>query len=59
MCVVLCAHPAVQLRGELGQEAADGSVTVVPLNEDLGDERRTVTQLLEVVELKEEHEEVS
>lgn len=51
---VLCAHPVVELRGELGQEAADGSVAVVPLDEDLGHQRRTVPQLLEVVELKEE-----
>lgn len=57
-CVVLCAHPVVQLRGELGQEAADGSVAVVPLDEDLGDQRRTVPQLLEVVELKEEIESI-
>lgn len=52
---VLCAHPVVELRGELGQEAADGSVAVVPLDEDLGHQRRTVPQLLEVVELKDEH----
>lgn len=47
-----CAHPVVELRGELGQEAADGSVAVVPLDEDLGHQRGAVPQLLEVVELK-------
>lgn len=52
----MCAHPVVQFWGELGQEAADGSVAVVPLYEDLGHQRRTVPQLLEVVELKEEYE---
>lgn len=55
-CVVLCAHPVVQFWGELGQEAADGPVAVVPLYEDLGHQRGTVPQLLEVVELKEENE---
>lgn len=58
-CVVLCAHSAVQLRGKLGEEAADGSVAIVPLYEDLGHQRRTVPQLLEVVELEGEHQDVT
>lgn len=45
-------HPAVQLCRELGLEFADGAVTVVSLNEDLGGQRCTVTQLLKVVKLK-------
>lgn len=43
--------PAVQLCRELGLEFADGTVTVVSLNEDLGGQRCTVTQLLKVVKL--------
>lgn len=47
----VCAHPVVQLWGELGQEAADDSFAVIPLDEDLCDQRRTVSQFLQVVEL--------
>lgn len=45
-------HPALQLSRELGLEFADGTVTVVSLNKDLGGQRCTVTQLLKVVKLK-------
>lgn len=51
MCARACAHPVVQLWGELGQEAADDSFAVISLDEDLRDQRRTESQLLEVVQL--------
>lgn len=51
VCVWVRAHPVVQLWGELGQEAADDSFAVISLDEDLRDQRRTVSQFLEVVEL--------
>ena len=52
MCVCVCAHPVVELWGELGQEAADGSFAVVSLYEHLCYQRCAVPQLLKVVELR-------
>lgn len=49
MCV--CAHPVVELGGELGLEAAHGSFSVVSLNKHLGDQRCIVPQLLKVMKL--------
>lgn len=51
VCVCICAHPVVKLRGELGLEAADGSFAVVSLYKHLRYQRRVMPQLLEVVEL--------
>ena len=45
------AHPALQLRGELGLKFAGGSFTVVSLDEDFVCQRCAVPQLLQIVEL--------
>ena len=45
------AHPALQLRGELGLKLAGGAFTVVSLDEDFVCQRCTVPQLLQIVEL--------
>lgn len=55
LCICACAHPVVEFRGELGQEAADGSFAVVSLYKHLCDQRCTVPQLLKVMELNEGH----
>lgn len=51
VCVCICAHPVVKLRGELGLEAADGSFAVVSLYKHLRYQRCVVPQLLQVMEL--------
>lgn len=53
--VCVCAHPVVQLWGELGQEAADCSFAVVSLYEHLCHQWCAVPQLLKVVELNAGH----
>lgn len=46
------AHPALQLRWELGLKLAGGSFSVVSLDEDFVGQRRAVPQLLQVMKLK-------
>lgn len=45
------AHPALQLRGELGLEPAGCPFTVVPLDEDFVSQGSAAPQLLQVMEL--------
>lgn len=49
---VASAHPALQLRGELGLKLAGGPFAVVPLDEHFVGQRRAVPQLLQIVELQ-------
>lgn len=51
----LLTHPALQLGGELALKLAGGALAVVPLDEDLVGQRCAVPQLLQVVELWDEH----
>lgn len=51
-CVAASAHPALQLRGELGLKLAGGPFAVVPLDEHFVGQRRAVPQLLQIVELQ-------
>lgn len=44
-------NPTVQLWGELGLELADGPIAVVSLDKDLGGQRGTSPELLQIVDL--------
>lgn len=45
-------YPAVQLWGKLGLELTDGPITIVSLNKDLGGQRCTSPELLQIVHLR-------
>lgn len=46
------SHPAVQLWGEFGLELADSPIAVVSLDKDLGGQRGTSPELLQIVDLR-------